>query len=136
MIHFQNFASYWITYNFMPMKHILIILSLFTSLNLYAQDTLKYEDLLPKNKIELTQIYLNEVVILLCILPATSLDPSDIPSSNYLAKQFRAISRSSDRNTKVILKRYRSIIAYSDKEYLISSIMFLNEMKLQANSIK
>ena len=47
----------------MPMKHILIILSLFTSLNLYAQDTLKYEDLLPKNKIELTWQSSSELLV-------------------------------------------------------------------------
>ena len=118
------------------MKHLIIILSLFISLDLCAQDTLELEDLTTKNKVELTQIYLNEVVNLLYTLPATSLNPHDIPSSNYLARQFRAITRSSNRNAKVVVKRYESIIAYSDKEYLIDSIMFLNEMKLQMNSIK
>lgn len=55
------------------MKHILIILSLFLSADLYAQqDTVKVEDLVTKNKIELTQIYINKVVVLLEKLPPHS----------------------------------------------------------------
>ena len=105
------------------------------STSLFGQDTLKLEDLTTKNKRELTEIYLNEVVNLICALPATSLNPNDIPSSSYLAKQFRAITKSSEKNADVIIKRYKSIIPYSNREDLIDSIMFLNEMKLQMNSI-
>jgi len=119
------------------MKHILIYLSLFISADLYAQqDTVKVEDLVTKNKIELTQIYINKVVVLLEKLPFTALNESDIPTNKYLLGEFKDIEKSSQKNVAVVIEKYKSIIPYADKDQLIDAIMFLQEVILQMNSIE
>lgn len=119
------------------MKHILIILSLFLSADLYAQqDTVKVEELVTKNKIELTQIYINKVVVLLEKLPFTAVNESDIPTNKYLLGEFKDIEKSSQKNVAVVIEKYRSIIPYADKDQLIDAIMFLQEVILQMNSIE
>ena len=117
------------------MKHILIIFSLFISADLYAQDTLTVEYLSTKNKLELTDIYINTTVDLIGELPGTAVNQNDIPSNRYLSKQFKSIKRSAKNNTDVIKKHYQSIIPYADKNQLIDAIMFLQEVKLQMHSI-
>ena len=119
------------------MKHILIYLSLFISADLYAQqDTVTVEDLVTKNKIELTQIYINKVVVLLEKLPFTALNESDIPTNKYLLGEFKDIEKSSQKNVAVVIEKYKSIIPYADKDQLIDAIMFLQEVILQMNSIE
>lgn len=110
------------------MKHILIYLSLFISADLYAQDTLKVEELVTKNKVELTQIYINKVVVLLWELPATAVNESDIPNNKYLLSQFRDIEKSAEKNALVVIEKYKSIIPYADKDKLIDAIMFFKKL--------
>jgi len=117
------------------MKNILIIFSLFISADLYAQDTLKVEDLVTKNKRELTDIYIQQVATLLQTLPGTALNESDIPTNKYLSKQFKSIERSCNNNIETVVSKYKSIIPYADKDHLIDAIMFLQEVKLQMHSM-
>lgn len=119
------------------MKHILTTLLLFICVHVQAQDTIiKVEDLTPKNKIELTQIYLEEVVFLVDKIAGTALNQNDIPTNTFLTKQFKDIHKSSQSNIQIILDKYKSIIPYADKDQLIDSIMFLQEIKLQMLSIQ
>lgn len=113
------------------MKHLLIIICLLAGVNSQAQDTLKLEDLTSKNKLELTEIYLERVVFLVDKIAITAVNESDIPCNSYVIKQFKDINKSSQNNIKVILDKYKSIIPYADKDQLIDSIMFLQEIKLQ-----
>ena len=118
------------------MKHLLLICLLFITVNLKAQDTIiKLEDLTAKNKIELTQLYLEQVVFLVDKIASTALNEKDIPSNPYLTKQFKEINKSSQSNIQIILNKYKSIIPYANKDELIDSILFLQEIKLQMLSI-
>lgn len=118
------------------MKHLLILITLCISTCAYSQDTLTVENLTPKNKIQLTEIYLGQVVNLFNELPKTPLHNEDVPSNKYLRKQWNALNSSTDKNNKVLLERFKSIIPYADKDQLINAILFLQEISLQMKSVE
>lgn len=93
------------------------------------------ESLTPLKKVDLTTIYLNQVAALTELLGKTALKDGDVPSNKYVNSQWKTIDKSVIKHNLTIIERYKSIIPYADRDEIINSILFLQEMILQMNSI-
>lgn len=93
------------------------------------------ESLTPLKKVDLTTIYLNQVAALTELLGKTALKDGDVPSNKYVNNQWKTIDKSVIKHNLTIIERYKSIIPYADRDEIINSILFLQEMILQMNSI-
>lgn len=93
------------------------------------------ESLTPLKKVDLTTIYLNQVAALTELLGKTALKDGDVPSNKYVNHQWKTIDKSVIKHNLTIIERYKSIIPYADRDEIINSILFLQEMILQMNSI-
>jgi hypothetical protein len=104
-----------------------------------AKDTVvrihSLESLTPLTKVALTTIYLNQVANLSDLLGKTALREGDVPTNRYINGQWKSIDNAVLKHNKVTLEKYKSIIPYADKDEIINSILFLQEMTLQMQTI-
>jgi hypothetical protein len=104
-----------------------------------AKDTVvrihSLESLTPLTKVALTTIYLNQVANLSDLLGKTALREGDVPTNRYINSHWKSIDNAVLKHNKVTLEKYKSIIPYADKDEIINSILFLQEMTLQMQTI-
>lgn len=107
--------------------------------------------LLSKSKIELTQIYLNEVKILIKSLPyspftltntqttdSTVTDPKvglDIPKTRYTNKKIDKVRTNSDDFNKVLQNSLFEILPYSDKIDIVGAILYIQSINSKVKQI-
>ena len=98
----------------------------------YTQDSL-----LKLNKLELTDIYLNQVQSLNNILPyasfnirgqASGVKQIDIPKSKYTSTKRTKVSEKAKNYNETVNENLYEIIPYSDKNEIIKGILFVQEM--------
>lgn len=121
------------------MKHFLFAAILFACSAAQAQtDTsaiYTQEKLAMKTKLELTELYLNQVTHVLSIMPRTALNVDDAPKNKLTESHWKAVNKSTKGYSDTILEKYKDIIPYADKENIIDAIMWLQEITLQMESI-
>jgi hypothetical protein len=98
----------------------------------YSQDTLAQ-----MNKLELTEIYLQQVQSLNNILPYASFNIKgqtngvkqiDIPKSKYTSSKRSKVSEIAKHYNETVNENLNEIIPYSDKIEIIKGILFVQEM--------
>lgn len=116
------------------MKKLFIVVGMFLSLNIYGQSTdssvVDTTDLTKLNKIQLTEIYLKEVIRVTNYLP-NSVFPSiegSVPKSKYNLDKFQKTNKKSVEYNNTLLEQYREIIPYSDTQDLINRIQYLKNL--------
>jgi len=107
---------------------------MFLSVNIYGQttdttvvDTVNYDQL---SKVQLTEIYLQEVGRVSCSLP-NSVFPSlegSVPKTKQTTSKILRIKKKFNSYNKTLLKEYRDLIPYSDKQDLITRIKYLRNL--------
>jgi hypothetical protein len=85
-------------------------------------------DLLKLKKVDLTKIYLDQLTKMVYMLGKTSIKEGDVPVNKYTDSHWNSINKASDKHNAVILKMYTDIIPYSDREDIIQSIIFFEEI--------
>lgn len=142
-------------------KTILILSILFSSIiTTFGQEvntstepafTCHQSPLWSKSKMELTQIYLNEVKILIKSLPYSpftlDLTPSsdttatdqkvglDIPKTKYTSKKIDKVRSNSEQFNGVLQNSLLEIIPYSDKKDIIGAILYIQSVNAQMKQI-
>jgi hypothetical protein len=106
-----------------------IALTIVLSTKMFGQDfdtTAFYQ----KNKVELSQIYLQEVNRVVKKMPNTAFDSAlvDVPKSKYLNKKFVCVNKKIAKYNETLLKEYAEIIPYADKKELIEAIIYLKKL--------
>lgn len=107
------------------MKKLFVIALLVMAINkTQAQDTITFYQM---NKVQLAQIYLQEVNRVTKKMPTIAFDSAmaDIPKSKYLGAKFKAVNEKIATYNKTLLEEYVEIIPYADKKNLIEAIMYL-----------
>lgn len=97
---------------------------------LYSQEKLAL-----RSKLDLTEIYLNQVTHVLSIMPKTALNVDDAPKNKMTESHWKAVNKSTKSYSDTILERYKDIIPYADKENIIDAILWLQEITLQMETI-
>jgi len=92
-------------------------------------------DLSKLKKVDLTKIYLDQLTKMVYTLGKTSIKEGDVPGNKYTDNHWNAINKSSDKYNAVILKMYTDIIPYSDREDIIESILFFQEIISRMDAI-
>lgn len=94
-------------------------------------------ELLAKGKLDLTNIYLNQVQMLNKALPyaafpikgqATNVNKLDIPVSNYTDNKRMHVTKKGEKYNETIEGSLYEIIPYSDKTDIAKAILFIQEM--------
>lgn len=93
------------------------------------------EKLALKSKLELTELYLNQVTHVLTIMPRTALNVDDAPKNKLTQSHWKAVNKSTKGYSDTILEKYKDIIPYADKENIIDAIIWLQDITLQMESI-
>lgn len=97
----------------------------------------KSDSLMNLNKLELTNIYLQQVQILNNILPyasfnikgqTTGVNQIDIPKSKYTSTKRDKVSDKAQTYNKSMNENLYEIIPYSDKAEIVKGIIFVQEM--------
>jgi len=123
------------------MKKLLFAVILFACSTAQAQTAIdtsalySQEKLALKSKLDLTEIYLNQVTHVLQIIPKTALNVDDAPKNKMTIGYWKTINASSKKNADIILEKYKDIIPYADKENIIDAILWLQEITLQMETI-
>jgi len=144
------------------MKKTILILSILIGnvFNTFGQETNSTTEpafachpnpLLSKSKIELTQIYLNEVKTLIKSLPyspftlasedvvdSTIVDPKvglDIPKTKYTNKKIDKVRSNSDDFNKVLQNSLFEILPYSDKLDIIGAIIYIQSINSRVKQV-
>lgn len=116
------------------MKKLFIVVCMFLSVNIYGQttdttvvDTVNYNEL---SKVQLTEIYLREVGRVSSFLP-NSVFPSveeSVPKTKYTTSKILRTKKKFEDYNKTLLREYRDLIPYSDKQDLIDRIKYLRNL--------
>lgn len=82
------------------------------------------------SKIKLTEIYLQEVIKITNGLSTCAFDTigNSVPTTKYTQGKFRRTKSKMDTYNETLLKEYREIIPYSDKDDLIRAIIYLKNL--------
>lgn len=105
-------------------------------------NTIEMDELYLKSKMELTQIYLNEVKILVNNLPFTPFTlmvdsegmeegqkiQLDIPKTKYTTKKLDKVTNSTNSTNKVIQSSLFEVIPYSDRSDIIDAIFYVRSI--------
>lgn len=119
------------------MKKLLFVCAALLATNLSFGQTEVDSTLNSMTKMELTNIYIEEVTKLAFSTPYTpftigvsdSTDRQlDIPASKYLSKKRSSILEMSQQYGSVMKEELYELVPYSDKSEIIKSIMFLREV--------
>lgn len=113
------------------MKKLTILLTMFC-FNATAQEVLSDSvELGMKTKIQLTEIYLQEVQRVTTLLKTDAFVSmnDDVPSNKYTIGKNKKVENSVKKYNEVMAKEYRDLIPYADKVNIIQSIMYLREVR-------
>jgi hypothetical protein len=79
-------------------------------------------------KIELTEIYLQEVARVTGILNSVAFSHNmkgDVPSTKYTERRIKSVLRSVVKHNANVIKQYFAIVPYADKKNIIDAIQYL-----------
>ena len=116
------------------MKTKLILIFCLASFASIAQDTPAANDsafFASKTKIELTDIYLNEVNRVVNKIPLIAFEsvPGDVPENEYTKKKFKGVKEVESKYNAKIIDSYNVLIPYADKSQIIEAIIYLQSIK-------
>jgi hypothetical protein len=114
------------------MKTKLIVLFSFLSLSSIAQEAEKDSAFFStKSKIELTEIYLNEVQRVVGKMGLFAFDSPGgyVPDSKYTSCKFKAVQSVEEKYNSALVKNYKEIIPYADTEQIVKAIIYLQSIK-------
>lgn len=88
------------------------------------------EDYNTFSKIQLTDIYLKEVVRVTSAISTYAFDNigSTVPTTKYTQTKFKKVRNKCDSYNETLLNEYKEIIPYADKEDLIRAILYLKSL--------
>jgi hypothetical protein len=79
-------------------------------------------------KIELTEIYLQEVARVTGILNSVAFSHNmkgDVPSTKYTERRIKSVLRSVVKHNANVIEQYFAIVPYADKKNIIDAILYL-----------
>ena len=111
--------------------------TIFIPTDTVSTDTAGYKvnDLSKLKKVDLTKIYLEQLTKIVYMLGKTSIKEGDVPNNKYTDNHWKVINKAGDKHNVVIMKMYTNIIPYSDRDDIIDSILFFQEIISKMSSI-
>lgn len=94
-------------------------------------DTVAPIDYYQLSKMQLTDIYLKEVVRVTSQLSICAFDTitNSVPTTKYTQNKFKRTREKYDSYSETLIKEFKDIIPYSNKEDLIRAILYLKSLQ-------